>query len=183
MRRIQPYRSCAAVLVCLALILQPVRAAHAAGPPAASTPVPTPKAEGHVVRDVALGRGGILRGQVVDPQGRPQPGLAVVLRQPGGEVGRATSDEEGRFRFTRLRGGLYHVSSGVGQSICRLWAAETAPPAATDQLLVVSGNMVQRGQRPFGELLRAPPVILALVIAAAIAIPVAVFNQDDKAGS
>jgi protocatechuate 3,4-dioxygenase beta subunit len=71
---------------------------------------------------VAFNDDGILAGQVVGPNGRPAPGVAVELAEKGFLIaapkGRITTDEDGRFRFTGHR--LYRLQleahkEGVGR--------------------------------------------------------------------
>jgi len=134
------------------------------------------------IQDVELGVGGTLRGRVVDRQGRPQPNAVVVVRQSTQDLATTTADETGRFVVGGLRGGLHHVLTDGDALVCRSWATHTAPPAATEQVLLVRGDRVERGQMPLGSLLVSDPVLLGIVIAAAIAIPVAVHNaKSDRA--
>jgi hypothetical protein len=74
----------------------------------------------------------------------------------------------------------------VGQRsvTCRAWTHAAAPPAATDQLTVVDGPPLIRGQQPFSAVF-TNPLFIGLVIAAAIAIPIAVHNaqHDHPSGS
>jgi hypothetical protein len=106
------------------------------------------------------------------------PGQAVVVRQAGGQPRQTIADRQGRFVFEDLGGGVWQVSSGAAVAVCRCWAANTAPPSATEQLLLVSPAAVQRGQRPIEEL--TTPILIGLVVAAAIAIPIAVHNAKKE---
>jgi hypothetical protein len=142
----------------------------------AATPVAQPG-------DVALRDGGLLVGQVVDTQGVPQAGAVVTIRQGEHEVVRTTTDQNGTFAAKGLRGGQYQLETENGISTCRLWAADTAPPAARQSALVVSGNDVVRGQFGGGGVLswvRAHPYITAGIVAAAIATPLAFIDDDDE---
>ena len=56
------------------------------------------------------------------------------------------TDANGRFAFTGLRGGAYVLATKEQQSLYRLWAANTAPPAAQHAALVVHQGQVTRGQ-------------------------------------
>ena len=131
-----------------------------------------------LVRDVELGADGTLIGQVVDAQGNPIAGEAVSLMQGGRVVVNAKTSEAGYYTIQGLRGGLYHVSTKDSGQVCRLWTHKTAPPAAITQLLLVDGKQIQRGQRPIGDII-TNPLLVGLVIAAAVAIPLAVANADD----
>lgn len=143
--------------------------------------------------DVALRPGGVLVGQVVDRQGVPRANQTVSIQFGSHEVVRTTTDENGTFAAQGLRGGQYQLVTHEGISVCRLWAHNTAPPAAQPEALVVCGNQVVRGQwgaRGHGgplhgslEWVRAHPYITAGAIAAAIAIPLALADDDDYVGS
>jgi len=167
----------AVCLSCLGMLLpQTVLAADAPQPDgplpsAVSPPMPA-------VNDVALQAGGALVGQVVDQQGVPLAHTPVLVRQNDQEVASTITDDNGRFEVSGLRGGLYQVVAGQGVGIYRLWAANTAPPTAQASAMVVSGNDVVRGQD--GGLLYwlTNPWVLAGIIAAAIAIPIAVSNHN-----
>lgn len=132
------------------------------------------------VLDVALSPHGTLSGQIVDSAGLPlanQPILAARVNEQPLEV---TSNEQGRFSIVGMRGGLYQLSAGGAAVACRCWLAGTAPPAAGTQVLLVAEEDIQRGQRPIADLI-AGPVLIGLIIAAAIAIPIAVHNSQDDA--
>jgi hypothetical protein len=116
----------------------------AAGPqPAAKT---TSKVQAPTVTDVALGVGGTFTGQVVDSQGRGLDGAAVSVRQGGREVAQTVTSKDGFFSVTNLRGGTYDVVAGQGQGTYRLWSTNAAPPAAKNQVFIVSNSQVARGQ-------------------------------------
>ena len=135
--------------------------------------------------DVALRHGGLLVGQVVDQQGAVKPGAVVSVQYADYEVARTTTDANGVFAAQGLRGGQYQLVTEDGISVCRLWAPDTAPPAARPAALVVSGNNVVRGQWGGGPMhqwldwVKAHPYITAGVIATAIAVPLALADDDD----
>jgi hypothetical protein len=167
----------AAAAACVAMLLPP--------PALAVEPV-------HSGTDVALRDGGLLVGQVVDPQGVAQAGAVVSVRYAEHEVVRTVTDANGVFAARGLRGGQYQLLTDDGISVCRLWAPNTAPPAARPAALLVSGNDVVRGQWGFGGgpvhewvgWVKAHPYITAGAVAAAIAIPLALADDgDDPAGS
>jgi|GEM_PF-953705 len=106
----------------------------------------TPRPEGAVATDVTLASGGVLHGQVVDGQGIGLDGAVVSLRQGGEELSRTIADQEGRFSFSELRGGVYEVRGGQGMRIYRAWSPGTAPPAARTEALVISDPQAVRGQ-------------------------------------
>jgi hypothetical protein len=148
-----------------------------------------------LIADVALEPGGVLRGQVVDSQQAPLAGEQVLISQQGRVVSDAQTDGVGRFAAENLRGGIYEVEVRSQSAPYRLWASETAPPAARPAVLLVAQEQTVRGQacggcgqcaecagpaRP-GPLRRilTNPWVWAGGIAAAIAIPLALDDDDD----
>jgi hypothetical protein len=152
-----------------------------AAPPAPSAP------------DVALEAGGLMVGQVVDAQGAPRAGAPVVIQQKGVEVARTVADGQGRFAFSGVRGGVYHLVTSNGQAMYRCWAEGTAPPVAQQGALLVAGDVVRGqcgscGTDPcacggggglFGGGWLSNPWVLAAIVATAIAVPIAVSDNDD----
>jgi len=136
------------------------------------------------IPDIALDAHGTLLGTLVDAQGQPQPQALVALQQDGQTLAQTRSDAHGRFAVTGLRGGVYLIVTEHGALPCRAWTAAAAPPSAGRQLLVPS-DAAYRGQYPISDLFIADPILLSLVIAAAIAIPIAVHNSksDSVPGS
>lgn len=134
------------------------------------------------VLDVALTPQGSLAGLILDGSGQPVAHQPVVAEPVAGQPHAVVSDAAGRFSIAGLRGGVYRVSAAGTSLACRCWTAGTAPPAAGEQVLLVADEEIQRGQRPIGDLLGGP-VLLALIIAAAIAIPIAVHNSQKKDAS
>lgn len=131
------------------------------------------------IRDVELGGGGRITGQFLDVQGQPKANQVVVIQRQHGQPLQTHTDPNGRFVIAGASGGLYQISTDDSVILCRCWAENTAPPGANRDVLIVSGDGVQRGQRPIGEFLFSAPVLVALVIAAAIAIPIAIHNSQD----
>lgn len=133
------------------------------------------------VRDVELGSGGTLSGQVVNQDGKPQANAHLSIVQDGRLVGKVQADAQGRFAATGLRGGTYQISTGQQQLTCRCWAPRTAPPAASKSVLLVSDGAVQRGQRPISDFFFSDPLLIGVFVAAAITIPIVISNsRDDK---
>jgi hypothetical protein len=122
-----------------------------------------------------------MAGQFVDAQGQPKQNQLLVVKRHNGELRQTKTDAQGRFVIEGMSGGLCQIASTESAVVCRCWTANSAPPSATRELLIVSGEGVQRGQRPIGDLLFSGPMLIALVIAAAIAIPIAIHNSDDDA--
>lgn len=136
--------------------------------------------------DVALRAGGVLVGQVVDQQGVAQAKTTVSIRYAGNEVVRTTTDENGVFAAKGLRGGQYQLNTTENSRVCRLWAADTAPPSARPAALVVSGNDVVRGQpgeHPWVDWMKAHPYITVGTAVTAIAVPLVLADDDWDHGS
>jgi hypothetical protein len=154
-----------------------------AGAPTA-TSVPAPKTEApaspHVI-DVSLQSGGVLRGVVVDPQGALLEKTQVTVWQKEQQVASTQTDAQGRFAVNSLRGGVYQITASGGQGMYRVWAANTAPPVAQPGAMVVAGQDLVRGQAS-SPVLRffTNPWVLAGLVGAAIAIPIALSNDDDS---
>jgi len=133
-----------------------------------------------VVVDVALRDGGVLLGQVVDPQGAAKAGAAVSVRYEDRELVTTSADPDGYFAVKGLRGGVHQVATQEGHAVYRLWAPGTAPPAAQDGVLLVAGSDVTRGQWGGGGGLKtflANPLVITGIVATAVAVPVALHNS------
>jgi len=132
--------------------------------------------------DVRLDPSGNFHGVVVNGQGARLHNEPITIRRVGRDQGEATvrTDRRGDFRFAELQAGTYQVVTTEGVCLCRLWTHAAAPPAAAEKLLVVSDAQLERGQRPIREILYRDPLLMATVIAAAIAIPIAVNKSRDK---
>jgi hypothetical protein len=143
--------------------------------------------ESPIARDIALQNGGLLVGQVVDAQGVVQANVPVSIQYGQQEVARTTTDANGIFAAQGLRGGQYEIITREGASVCRLWAPGTEPPAAQKAALVVSGENVVRGMPGAGPMkswvnwCKCHPYITAGTVAAAVAIPLALADDDDSA--
>lgn len=131
------------------------------------------------IRDIALQAGGAMRGQVVDAQGNPCSQIAVRIGKNSDPAPSTVvqTDTEGRFAVSGLSGGLYRVETPAGVAMYRLWAPNTAPPAAATSALVVQGDPTMRGN--LGGLGWFGWTLIGLGVAAAIAIPLALDDDDD----
>ena len=138
-----------------------------------------PTAGQFAVTDVSLQDGGRLSGEVHDATGKPASDADVLLvHRESGQHYQTVTDQAGRFSIGALKAGLYQLDTSSASLLCRCWAPKTAPPAATQELLVVAGDHVERGQRPLAEAIFSTPTLLCLMIVAAIAIPIAVHNSN-----
>lgn len=179
--------SFAAALACINLLM-PLHLLHASGPQTAATrstgqtaSAPTlSKTARPMTRDVSLGGASEIHGQLVDKNGAPLANRVVVAVHTDKSSLQTVSDANGLFRLRDAKPGLYQIASERSYQLCRCWADGTAPPSSSKQLLMVEGDQTIRGQRPFGELLSGP-VLIALIIAAAIIIPIAIHNNNKTA--
>lgn len=181
----------AAWLACFGMVLPSVALAGTPGSQVTS----------NSVHDVELTADGRLAGQLLDSQGIPGRSTQVTLSSEGHSM-TALTDEQGRFLFDNVQGGTYQVSAqGTAQTV-RVWHHATAPPAATSQIMHVAHQPLVRGQ--YGPMPAdgcygggcdpcgggggmfhwlANPWVIGAAVAAAIAIPVALSDDDDDAAS
>jgi hypothetical protein len=137
--------------------------------------------------DVALTDGGVLVGQVVDPQGAALRKAPVSLFQRDREIARTLTDHQGYFAVRGLRGGVYQIAAAQGHGIFRVWTPGTAPPSCQQGALLIAGDPTFRGQcsgpcggpsaGPMGYWLSSPCVVGA-IIGAAVAVPMAIHNSQ-----
>ncbi len=141
--------------------------------------------------DVALHQGpqgNVLTGRVVDQQGHPQGNTSVILLAQGQSLRETTTDQQGSFAFANLRGGVYQVVAGETTGVYRAWTPGTAPPSAQPTALIIAGQDLVRGQLcgPFRQgcarmkFWLSHPCVIAGIVAASVAIPVALHNCDKK---
>jgi hypothetical protein len=133
--------------------------------------------------DVASDARSQLWGQLVDRQGVAATATPIVLFKNGRAIARAQTNDEGKFVFGNVRGGVYVVAApGAGQ-ICRVWAPGTAPPTATPQTLLVAETHITRGQTfcptSLYEWFEMHPVLGYTLATAAIALPIILITQED----
>ncbi|MBP62417.1 MAG: hypothetical protein CMJ62_12930 [Planctomycetaceae bacterium] len=135
----------------------------------------TPQAS---VLDVELGADHSLSGQLYGSEGQTKAGVLVrVVANRGSET---KTDSEGRFRLTNVQAGVIRLAAEDADIAVRCWTHGTAPPTASKRVLLTPNQQIQRGQRPIADFLSGP-VLIGLVIAAAIAIPIAIHNSRDSA--
>ncbi len=166
------------VLACLGMLI-PAPVLHAA---TGDAPRQQPTANATVTVDVALGADGSLRGQAVNAQGKPAALTRVSLLQDNREVAAAMTDRDGNFLVRGMRAGTYRLVAGQASVTYRLWRPKMAPPSANRAaLVVVDGRQVLAQDGPLGYWLTNPWVVAGLV-AAAVAIPVAIHNHQTDNG-
>jgi hypothetical protein len=99
------------------------------------------------VIDVALQGQNELHGRVVNAEGEAASGTIVVLADAANRpLVRTTSDEDGRFAFAQVPAGPAVLHAGQSQTHMRTWAAETAPPAAQQEVVLNEAGPTVRGQ-------------------------------------
>lgn len=144
-------------------------------------------AEKSAVRDVELAYGGLLVGRLTDANGRPLANVPVSLLSAGKQLAATHTDDEGVFAVAKLRGGVHEIATAESVEVCRLWAPGTAPPGAPQSVEVVAPGEVVRGQYgppPGNRFIKKAkvwatnPFIVGGVVAAAVAIPVALSDDD-----
>jgi hypothetical protein len=101
------------------------------------------------VQDVALARGGLLNGQVVDAKGAAMKAVPVSVWFENQQVAATVTNENGQFSVNGLRGGVHQVTAAQGSGVYRLWTAEAAPPTAKAGNVVVPGQTIVRGQNGY----------------------------------
>lgn len=132
-----------------------------------------------MVNDVVLAKGGALAGQVLSPQGRGLPGVHVSASAGARDLGSTVTDANGRFELRGLKGGVVTLAAGQSRATVRAWTANAAPPAAKSGVLLVAGQSQALGNWGGFKSVITNPWVIAGVVAAAVAIPVAIHNSND----
>jgi hypothetical protein len=118
--------------------------APAATPAGAKAPA---EAKVQKTRDVALTKSGTFVGRVIDNAGKPLDGVVVRLTRRGEETpAETTTDAEGRFRFAKLKGGVYQLQTPQAETTYRMWTADSAPAQAMKTVVVNGAGPVMRAQ-------------------------------------
>ena len=135
--------------------------------------------------DVALQDDGEFRGIVQRVTGEPAAEAQFVVYDQQQLIAEGTTDRHGRFALPGVQGGLYKVAwktadGESGAMACRLWAAGSGPPLANQTPIMASQPTTIRGQRPPAKpwCWIANPWVAAGLITAAIAIPIALSDDD-----
>ena len=156
----------------------------AAGPAPVATPNTTPTtASAPQTMDVELQPGGVLAGRIVDAKGTGLSRNNVALRSGNIVVAETASDPAGNFRFDSIRGGIYQVGSGSASAMYRLWANRTAPPGASQGILIVPSQNVVAGQYNPMKYWLADPLVIGGIIAVGAGVPIILAQQNNDSGS
>ncbi|QDS87980.1 hypothetical protein EC9_21650 [Rosistilla ulvae] len=135
------------------------------------------------IKNVRLGAASKLRGAIVDHNGRPVAGAPVVVGQQGKIVAQLDTAADGRYEVADVAPGIYQVASYAGVQTVRLHAADAPAGSVEGVVQVIDSEGISRGQSNgrFSLLKRIAtnPLTWAVVIAAAIAIPLALDDNDD----
>lgn len=175
---------CALYLACLGLLI-----------PRSALLAEQPTEAGQKIVDVALDSAGVFHGHVVDAGGQPVAMANVRMLRDGNPLVSTVTNDQGGFDVASLQGGVYSVQLADQTHLLRLWAANTAPPHANQGFTVATGT-VARGQSctansctgmcggtcgacKGGWGFLTNPWVIGAAVAAAIAIPIAVSNNDD----
>lgn len=174
-------KSCKTIIASLILVLGVAKATVAFADGPTKKLQPSPALQPARVPDVSLGSEGFFCGKVVNAQGRPIAKAEITLCQSNKVIAKVVTHEQGDFYVTGITPGVYQLVVSPDRVVTvRVWDGRTAPPVARPELLVVLADQTVRGQRRIGELLPLEnTVIVAGMVAAAIAIPIAVANSND----
>lgn len=132
------------------------------------------------VIDLSLQQGQLVGG-LVDANGNGVADAPVVIAQQGKPVLNLRTDAEGRFAAKGVKPGIYQVVSHGALENYRVWEDGTAPEGAKKGVIHRVNPEVARGASQSGLLaMLSNPLVLTLIIATAIAIPVALNDGDDN---
>ena len=142
---------------------------------------------------------GCVRAQILLRDGFPVENARLTILSNGRPLAEATTGADGRCQFSDLTGGVYQFTFLNQSKSVRLWTSSAAPPHAVTELLLVGDQTVARGQcdcegpcdggcgavdgpDPFVGIFGSEPIMIGMLVAAAVAIPIAVHNsQSDDA--
>jgi hypothetical protein len=130
---------------------------------------------------VTLGKDRMLKGTVKTKEGTIAAGATVVLGVDGRPVGRVLTDDQGQFTFGPISPGKYQLASRDAVAMITVHSLDSAPEDAAKTIEVSQPAMIARGQSPGGFFTN--PWFIGLIVAAAIAIPLAIVLSDDDDAS
>jgi hypothetical protein len=130
------------------------------------------------VADVRLTADGVLRGNCPVSADSPAGEQTVVLCQGSRVLAETRTNADGEFAFQGIAAGCYQIRTDAAVAVCRAWTWDAAPPVAADRVLVANPSLTVRGQQPISCLFYNP-LVIGLIVAAAIAMPIAVHNAQD----
>ena len=143
------------------------------------------------LKDVALNSKGELHGQLVSPSGKPESSAEVKLHSSSDKKKPATkvkTDKDGRFIIRGLRRGPCMLTVNDQSYAFRVWPEKQAPPKSIRTVALVAANVEVRGQyedagasNSIWGMSTGAKLAVGVVIATAIAVPVALSDDDDDA--
>ena len=173
-----PGESARRFFVWLCVLVSITRPLGAGQPLAPALPPPT---------DYALDAMGTLHGYLTDVNGKPVAHAMVKIIYDQNTIAASRTDSRGHFAISGLRNGIHHVKYRLNNgeetyTSCRLWTRGTEPPAADAQMVLRTGEPIVRGQHYPSEVwcCLTSPWVTAGLITAAIAIPLALIDEDDS---
>ncbi|MEZ6129455.1 MAG: hypothetical protein R3C59_12295 [Planctomycetaceae bacterium] len=134
------------------------------------------------LRDVRLQNAGRMTVRVVNSTGQPEADQVVRILYHNAVIAETRSNAAGQVEVSGLRPGVHVVAVGDALVACRLWTAETAPPAAIDSPALVLSDVSLRGQYGYGYgpgPMMAPGLLAVGVTAAAVAAVLIGKNRGD----
>lgn len=131
------------------------------------------------IEDLSL-QNGLMVGGLVDKAGRGVSDAPVVIAQQGKPVATLRTDAEGRFSAAGLKPGIYQVVSHGALNNYRVWEDGKAPANAKRGVIHQVDPEVARGASTGGLIgFLTNPLVIVGIVAAAIAIPIALDDDDD----
>lgn len=127
---------------------------------------PAPEYGAAAVRDIKLQQGGTLKLKVLSLDGQQIAQQVVQVSFQQSVIAATKTNEAGEVVISGLRPGVHVVHSGDSSQAYRLWAPETAPPAAISNPAFVVGMESALGQ--YGPPMMAPGFLATTVTAAAL---------------
>jgi hypothetical protein len=165
----------ASIAVCFGILLSNTAIAFDNSRPDQSASDRSTAQRTRIARDVELQADGALRGKVFTSDQRPVENAQIELKFEGTTIARTTTDVEGDFLITGVRGGAHEISVGSMNSPVRLWKNGTAPFGAVDGFVVAASEEIVRGPG-FGLM---DVVALAVIGAAATGVAIAIHEHNE----
>jgi hypothetical protein len=193
MRKYSSMNKAASIAVCFGILLSNTAIAFDNSRPDQSASDRSTAQRTRIARDVELQADGALRGKVFTSDQRPVENAQIELKFEGTTIARTTTDVEGDFLITGVRGGAHEISVGSMNSPVRLWKNGTAPFGAVDGFVVAASEEIVRGQAyehyydPYYDGYNQPGsgfglmdvVALAVIGAAATGVAIAIHEHNE----
>ena len=132
------------------------------------------------VEDLSL-QGETLVGGLVDQNGKGVEDAPVLIAQNGKTLLKLRTDSEGRFAAKGIRPGVYQVVSHGAAGNYRVWSADQAPATAKRGVIHQVDPQIARGHsHSMLTNLLSNPLVIAGIIATAIAMPLALDDDNNS---